>query len=418
LFFTWILAFSTFDFSVRSEDTALLARGQIKPSLIQLAPGEQCQFKVVLAPRRLQPAQVSGKVSWAVNDIPGGNAQLGTIDKQGVYQAPKAVPQPCEVHICARAEEAANSFLWATVILGTDPPKYEMVSKWEEPADGSAHLKNPSDIAIEQDGNLLITDDGCSQVFRYTPSGEFLGTIGLGSGFDPGKFDKPHNVAVDDQGKIFVSDLRTGPPRIQVFGHDGKLLHAFGQKGAGPGQVMETRGMEFDPAGRLLVADIENMRVNLYSHEGDFIETWQRDGIRPGEFNLPYGVVVDRNGDVFVPGYYGPCQKFDGQGNFLFAFAHPDPPDGPVAYTSATGDRWGNVYLAVRDSAGLVQNSVDPEPKLVRFLKFNNNGDLVTSFPLWDDERGENGAVVDENGRLHILFRRTEQVGVATFEER
>ena len=100
----------------------------------------------------------------------------------------------------------------------------------------------------------------------------------------------------------------------------------------------------------------------------------------------------------------------------MLAFAHPDPPNGPVAFTSAAGDRWGNVFLATRDTAGLVQNFVKPEPKPVRVLKYNNNGDLIATIPLWDDECGENAAAVDAHDRLYVLFKRGKTVGVAVFE--
>ncbi|MCC6490304.1 MAG: NHL repeat-containing protein, partial [Candidatus Hydrogenedentes bacterium] len=361
-----------------SENPDELGRAAIRPSMVRLAPTEACAFRVVLNPGWLQPSRVADEVSWAVNGIEGGNESIGTIDKDGVYHAPGAVPRPSEVHICATAKQASNQRLWATVIVGDGSPVYELVSKWEEPADASSHLKDPSDIAIERDGNLIITDAGRSQVFRFSVTGELLGQIGEGGGNAPGHFDGPRGVAIDSEGNIAVADVRTGPPRIQVFNHDGKLIRAFAQKGVGPGMVMQTRGMAFDASGRLLVADMDNMRVNVYTNDGDFLEAWEKNGVHPGEFNEPYGVVIDQNGDVSIHNYYGPCQKFTRTGNFLFAFAYPDPPTGPVAYTAVAGDQWGDVFLAVRDTAGLVQNSVDPEPKPVRMLKFNSSGELVT----------------------------------------
>jgi streptogramin lyase len=393
-----------------------LPRATISPSLIRLAPGTECRFKVVLDPRRLEAAAVADKVNWSVNDIPGGNEQLGTIDTQGLYHTPKEIPQPNEIHICAYAEEAANHHLWATVIIGNAEPLYVRVTQLQEPTDGSGHLKDPSGLAIEKDGNLLISDASCSQVFRYSPQWEFLGTIGLGQGNKEGNLDTPRSIVVDSTGTIYVSDLRTGPPRLQAFSPDGHLLRAFAQKGVGPGKVMEVRGMTIDENGRLLVADMDNMRVNIYGPDGSFIETWEKDGTLPGQFNEPYGLFADSNSDVFVMSYYGPCQKFTSQGDFLFAFAHPDPPDGPVVLTSVSGDRWGNVYLAVRDSAGLVHNSVHPEPKPARLMKFNNNGDLVTTIPLWGDERGENPTAIDSQGRLHVLYRCGNGIGVTIFE--
>ncbi len=398
-----------------SRERASLPRATISPSLIRLAPGSECQFKVVLGPRRLEAAVVAEKVTWSVNGIQGGNEQTGTIDSQGLYHAPKETPSPNEIHICAIVEEAANPHLWATVLIGEKEPSYEMVSQWDEPTDGSGHLKYPSGLAIERDGNLLISDASSSQVFRYSPKGEFLGTISLGSGNKEGYLDTPRSLVVDNTGTIYVSDLRTGPPRLQAFHPDGTLLRAFAQKGVGPGKVMEVRGMTNDGNGRLLVADIDNMRVNIYGPDGTFLEAWENDGALPGQFNEPYGLFADKNSDVFVLSFYGPCQKFSSQGDFLSAFAHPDPPDGPVVLTSISGDQWGNVYLAVRDSAGMVHNTVHPEPKPAKLMKFNNNGSLVTTIPLWDDERGENPAAVDSQDRLHVVYRRNNVTGVAVF---
>lgn len=389
-----------------SEESDTPGRAAIRPSLVRLAPTEACAFRVILSPGWLQPSRVADEVSWAVNGIAGGNESVGTIDKEGMYHAPGAVPRPSEVHICATANQASNQQLWATAIVGDASPAYELVSKWEEPADGSSHLKDPSDLAIERDGNLIITDVGRSQVFRFSATGELLGHIGEGGGNAPGHFDGPRSVAIDSEGNIAVCDLRTGPPRIQVFNRDGKLIRAFAQKGVGPGMVMQTRGMAFDALGRLLVADMDNMRMNVYASDGNFLEAWEKNGVLPGEFNEPYGVVIDPNGDVCIPNYYGPCQKFTRTGAFLFAFAHPDPPKGPVAYTAAAGDQWGNVFLAVRDTTGLVQNSVDPEPKPVRILKFNGCGELVASIHLWDDERGENAAAVDTRSALCVVQAR------------
>lgn len=413
-----VFAGACFTVGAHAQDSTAPRRAAIRPSIVRLDAGESCPFRVVLAPGWLHAAEVAKDVEWFVNDVPGGNSRIGTIDAKGVYRAPDTAPQPREVHVCAKVEAAANPRLWATVIVGDAETVYEMTSSWKEPADGSVHLKAPSDLALDPDGNLIITDAGCSQVFRYSPKGEFLGTIGQGAGRNRGQFDGPCGVTVDTDGNVFVSDIRTGPPRIQAFNAKGELLYGFAQKGVGPGQVMQTRGMDFDPSGRLLVADADNARINVYAHDGAFLEAWERSGVRPGEFNEPYGVVIDKNGDVFVPNYYGPCQKFTGKGEFLFAFAPPDPPDGPVAYTSAAGDRWGNVFLVVRDTAGLLLNSVEPEPKPVRILKFNNNGDLIANFLLWNDEEGENSAAVDDQDRLHVLFKRNGTTGVAIFEPR
>jgi sugar lactone lactonase YvrE len=393
-------------------------RARIRPSVARIKPGATQQYRVVLDPLYLRAARAATKVDWTVNGIAGGNARYGTIDSAGLYRAPGNAPQPCEVHIGATVKGVANPHLWATALVGASQSAYKLVAKWDVPADGKHHLKDPAGIAVEADGNLLIADFGCSLVFRYKPDGTFIREIGKAGGDLPGVFANPRSVAVDKTGRIFVADVRTGPPRIQAFDRDGKCLYAFGEKGIEPGQIMMPQGMAFDPSGRLVVADADNMRVTIFHNDGTLADAWQRTGVHAGEFNEPYGIVTDANGDVFVSSYYGPCQKFTGKGHLLFGFAHADPPHGPVAFTSATGDRWGNVFLATRDSGGLVDNYVDPDPKSVTMLKYNNNGDLVATIPLWKDECGENASTVDAHDRLYVLFKRGKKVGVAIFEPR
>jgi sugar lactone lactonase YvrE len=416
--YTGLLVFSMLSIAALAKEPTDTGRASIRPSVARLKPGATQQYRIVLEPTYLRPARTASKVVWAVNGIVGGTERYGTIDSAGKYHAPASAPHPCEVHIGAAVKGVANPHLWATVLVGASQPTYKLAAKWEVPADGKHHLKDPTGIAVEADGNLLIADFGCSLVFRYKPDGTFIREIGKAGGALPGVFANPRAVAIDRTGRIFVADVRTGPPRIQAFDRDGKCLYAFGEKGIALGQIMMPQSMAFDPDGRLVVADADNMRVTIFRNDGTLADTWQRTGIHAGELNEPYGIVTDANGDVFVSGYYGPCQKFTGRGDLLLTFAHPDPPHGPVAFTSATGDRWGNVFLATRDTAGLVENYVDPDPKPVTMLKYNNNGDLVATIPLWKDECGENAAAVDSHDRLYVLYKRGKKVGVAIFEPR
>ena len=163
---------------------------------------------------------------------------------------------------------------------------------------------------------------------------------------------KPRVVMADPNGDIFVTDQKSDKPRVQVFTHEGKFLRIFAPKGTGPGHILRAHGMDFDEDMNLYIVDVDNMRVNVYTNGGEFIKSWGRDGQRTGEFNAPHGLVTDANGDVFISDYYGTCRKFTGDGEYLFKFAEGDPPDGAVYIHSASGDRWGNVYLMVRGTRG------------------------------------------------------------------
>ena len=66
-----------------SEPGVPAAPAMMRPSVVHVEPGQQQQFKI-LQPHWLLSTTVMEGVQWSVNDIPGGNAEIGTIDSNGV----------------------------------------------------------------------------------------------------------------------------------------------------------------------------------------------------------------------------------------------------------------------------------------------------------------------------------------------
>lgn len=395
-------------------------RATISPSIVHLQPGESASFKVIMVATRLMAALPPKEVIWGVNDIPGGNAALGSIDGNGLYTAPSEIPSPREIHLSAEVPDAANRFLYATVIIGEGEPEYRAVHIWGEPVEegkGTEHFVDPHGIGIDVEGNLLISDQEGSAVRRFTPEGKYLGDLGLGSGSEPGQFTEPRIAMADAEGRIFVSDSKGDRPRIQVFSNDGEFLKIFAEKGRPPGMILRAHGMDFDAQGRIFTADVDNMRVNVYDRDGNFLYEWGEEGPNLGQFNAPHGLCVDKSGDVFVNGYYGPTQKFSAEGDFLFAFCYGDPPDGPVYFHNLTGDRWGNVYVMVRSKEGYQGQFVEGEAKRISIMKFNNNGDYITGWSFSSTDHRETSATVSEDGRVYALFVGSKEMGVETFEQ-
>jgi sugar lactone lactonase YvrE len=378
-------------------------RATIRPSVVRLEPGRQQKFKVIMSPRYLGFATVAAKVKWAVNDIPGGNKKLGTIDANGLYTAPAKMPTPNEIHICAKVQEASNRYLWATVLFGNSRPAYKLVRTWSQPT----YLSDPHGICLDKDGNLLIADQGNAKVLRFTPQGKFLGSIGYGTGRRPGELNEPRVVLTGPEGRIWVSDSKADEPRIQVFEPNGKFIRWFGHKGILPGQLFRVHGMEFDSKGRLFVVDVDNFRVNVYAQSGDVLYSWGKPGLHLDEFNAPHGLCIDPSDDVFVSDYFGPARKFDPNGNLLFAFAHADPPDGVVGLHSISGDKYGNIFITVQTFRGAAQD--------IDVVKYNNNGDFVTGWSMAEPAGDASWIAVDDAGLVYCLFGGKDAAGVQVF---
>lgn len=418
-----ILLIFLVQFLAQSEETpspqVLHSRASIFPSLVRLDPQQQQKFKIILKAKRLRGADVAHSVKWSVNDVVGGTGETGTITEDGLYTAPAVAPVPREVHIVADVEGVENRFLFATVVINSPGQPYELVSSWSEPKGKSSLLVDPHCLCLDKDGNLIIADYNGSRVLRFTPDGKYLGDIGRGTGEKPGMVKLPRVVQMDPEGRIFVSDQKSDKPRIQVFTPEGEFLYAFAEKGIHPGQMLRAHGMVFDSRGLLYVVDVDTMRINVYEPAtGAFVRRWGKDGTATGEFNAPHGIAIDRNDDIFVVGYYGPCQKFTSRGEFLFDFAYPDPPDGAVYFHSIASDRWGNVYLTVRGAAGYGGAIEDNEGRKVSIMKFNNNGDPVCNLTLKVKAHSENWAAIDEQGKVYAIFQSNEELGVQVFEPR
>ncbi|MDQ3804064.1 MAG: hypothetical protein M3416_09575, partial [Acidobacteriota bacterium] len=77
-------------------------------------------------------------------------------------------------------------------------------------------------VAVDGTGNLYALGTFNDAVLKYTPEGRFVNKFG-GSGGEPGQFRAAHAIAVDNKGRVYVSDSKG----IQVFDSNGRYLDVF-----------------------------------------------------------------------------------------------------------------------------------------------------------------------------------------------
>ncbi len=98
-------------------------------------------------------------------------------------------------------------------------------------------------VALDGNGDIYLLGGFQKSVFRFSSDGKFLNRFGSG-GDGPGQFRSPSDVAVDGQGRVYVSDSSG----IHVFTGDGRYLHTFA-----PGSEI-VFGLAFDDRGNLYAA--------------------------------------------------------------------------------------------------------------------------------------------------------------------
>lgn len=98
-----------------------------------------------------------------------------------------------------------------------------------------------SKIAVDGEGNIYLLGTFNNAVFKFDSDGKYINKFG-GDGDEPGQFHAPDTIAVDGQGRIYVSDIKG----IQVFDGDGRYLDLIKFDGA-------SFGMAFDDQGKLYI---------------------------------------------------------------------------------------------------------------------------------------------------------------------
>ncbi len=130
------------------------------------------------------------------------------------------------------------------------------------------------------------------QVFKFSPKGELLMTIGKPGGAT-GSTEccwQPNDVVTNAAGEIFVAEGhgQNQNDRIMKFSKDGKFLQAWGTRGDGPAQFNQPHALAFDSKGRLFVGDRGNNRVLVFDGNMNQVADW-------AQFSRPSGLYIDKN---------------------------------------------------------------------------------------------------------------------------
>ncbi len=198
----------------------------------------------------------------------------------------------------------------------------------------------PHGIRVDRDGFLWITDgrnrDGRGQqVFKYTRDGRLVMTLGTKgvAGEGPDIFNGPCDVAVAENGDIFVADGHWNA-RIVKFSKDGAFIKAWGRKGSGPGEFDVPHTLVIDKRGRLLVGDRSNKRIEIFDQDGRYLTEWTHLG-------SPSGMFISADDTLYVVDYN------DRKGIFIASAetgAVRQKLDDAVAESVAV-DSAGNIYV-------------------------------------------------------------------------
>ena len=187
-----------------------------------------------------------------------------------------------------------------------------------------------------------------------------IGTPGVaGDGSGP-LLNSPNDVVTGPDGSIYIGDGHGGQganadlstvARIAKFDRHGRFLESWGSIGTEPGKFRTPHSLAFDSQGRLFVADRGNVRIQIFTQDGDFIDEWY-------QFGRLSGIYIDANDVLYAadsessatsnPGWRRGIRVGSAITGHIFSFI-PDPARSPGGTSAAEGvaaDKHGNVYGA------------------------------------------------------------------------
>jgi len=192
------------------------------------------------------------------------------------------------------------------------------------------------------------------QVFKFNPEGDVVMTLGTAGvpGEGSNYFNGPSGVAVAPNGDIWIVDgHRGGNNRLVRFSKDGKFIRALGggvgSESAEPGRFNDPHDIAIDAQGRIFVADRGNNRTQIFDQDGNFIAQWT-------QFGRPSGIFIDANDIIYVgdgmsnaqwnPGWERGIRIGDAKTGWVTSFI-PDPEmDAGSGVEFLAVDGQGNIY--------------------------------------------------------------------------
>ncbi len=178
---------------------------------------------------------------------------------------------------------------------------------------GAGMITWPHGIEVDHEGNVWVTDardnrgagtstEGVEvyghQVHKFSPTGHHLMTLGMpGGAREPGYLFQPNDVLVAPDGHIFVaeghSNAEGSTARVIKFSPSGDMVMTWGSYGTGPDEFMQPHALALDSQGRLFIADRSNDRIQIYTQDGELLDTWY-------QFSRNSGLFIDENDVLYA----------------------------------------------------------------------------------------------------------------------
>ena len=215
-----------------------------------------------------------------------------------------------------------------------------------ELGEGNYGFEFAHSVRVDPEDNIWVVDEGTNMVIKFNPAGRIVMVLGhrpetvagaVATNPPPprqpaGKYTlgRPTDVGWDPQGNIFVSDGYVNN-RVVKYDKNGRFLAQAGSEtpGSEPGQMNLPHGLAVDAQGNVYVADRSNNRMQVFDNNLKFKTVYDNIGtswtvcVSPGQHQYLFTSNSNPNGNP--PGSWentGEIYKMELDGTIIGRFGH------------------------------------------------------------------------------------------------
>ncbi|MBI5559275.1 MAG: NHL repeat-containing protein [Deltaproteobacteria bacterium] len=158
----------------------------------------------------------------------------------------------------------------------------------------SSTMDLPSDVAVDDQGRIYILDGTAGLVRVFNSHGGPLFTLG-----GAGVLHQPLGIDVNRAGDVLVAD--SGNHRLALFPGGADNPRFFTLPPPAGGKPADPTDVHFAPDNNsFIVVDNDNHRILAVNEQGKLLWAQGCMGRNPGEFRFPFLLDIDREGNIFV----------------------------------------------------------------------------------------------------------------------
>ena len=163
---------------------------------------------------------------------------------------------------------------------------------------GGGLFYGPRDVQLLGDDLLLVTDTGNHRVQVFSRDGVFQQNVG-GYGLSVGQFYEPVGLAEGPNGDVYLAD--TWNSRVQVLSNGIFPISEWPLDDVWLSESVNNKPyVATDSRGYVYLTDPEAYRVLVFTPDGQYVARFGLFGSGAGELNLPTGIDVDGEGNIYV----------------------------------------------------------------------------------------------------------------------